>query len=189
MAPTATVALVAACAGALAGAALLVMTGPAQDRGAPLDSVRPAWRAIDWPFGMDEWGKGLAFTCSADDCGAEAKLYFRPKIGFCSCSAGVYDDAELDRLSDFSLAGGDVRPVGEGHAVHVGWMKGRSRAYTVLSRGTVAGRALSIAFNDECDALVATVLAPRRGGPIEQNALSLLNSERIISEVKKALGL
>jgi hypothetical protein len=73
--------------------------------------------------------------------------------------------------------------------VHVGWMKGRSRAYTVLSRGTVAGRALSIAFNDECDALVATVLAPPRGGPIEQNALSLLNSERIISEVKKALGL
>jgi hypothetical protein len=166
-----------------------VMTGPAQDRGTPLDSVRSAWTAIDWPFGMDEWGKALAFACSADDCGAEAKLYFRPEIGFCSCSAGVYDDSELDRLSDFSLAGGDVRPVGEGHAVHVGWMKGRSRAYTAFSRGTVADRALSIAFNDECDALVATVVAPPSGGPIEQIALSLLNSERIISAVRKALGL
>jgi hypothetical protein len=55
--------------------------------------------------------------------------------------------------------------------------------------GTVAGRALSIAFNDECDALVATVVAPPSEGPIEQNALSLLNSERIISAVRKALGL
>jgi hypothetical protein len=25
------------------------------------------------------------------------------------------------------LAGGDVQPVGEGHVMHVGWMKGRSR--------------------------------------------------------------
>jgi len=186
---TTTVASVAACAGALAGAALLMMIGPAHDRGAPPDAARPAWTAIDWPFGMDEWGKGLAFTCSADDCGAETKVYFRPKIGFCNCSTGVDSDAELERLSDFSLAGGDVQPIGEGHAVHVGWMKGRSRAYTVFSRGSVVGRTLSIAFNDDCDALVATVVAPAGEGAIEQNAVSLLNSERILGAVKTALGL
>jgi hypothetical protein len=39
------------------------------------------------------------------------------------------------------------------------------------------------------DALVATVVAPAGGGAIEQNALSLLNSERILGAVKTALGL
>ena len=189
MTRTITVASVAACAGALAGAALLVMTGAAHDRRAPSAAARPAWTAIDWPFGVDEWGKGLAFTCGADDCGAATTFYFRPKIGFCNCSTGVDGDAELERLSDFGLAGGDVQPVGEGHAVHVGWMKGRSRAYTVFSHGKAVGRAFSIAFNDDCDALVATVVAPAGGRAIEQNALSLLNSERILGPVKTALGL
>jgi hypothetical protein len=57
----------------------------------------------------------------------------------------------------------------------------------VFSHGKAVGRAFSIAFNDDCDALVATVVAGGRA--IEQNALSLLNSERILGPVKTALGL
>jgi hypothetical protein len=68
-------------------------------------------------------------------------------------------------------------------------MKGRSRAYTMLSRGRVVGRALSVAFNDDCDALVATVVAPAGGAATEQSALSLLDSERILGAMKTALGL
>jgi hypothetical protein len=77
----------------------------------------------------------------------------------------------VERLSDFGLAGGEVQQVGEGHVVHVGWMNCRSRAYTVFSRGRPVGRALSIAFNDDCDALVATVVAPADGAAMEQSAL------------------
>src|SRR4051812_31667482 len=58
------------------------------------------WSEVAWPFPMDQWGKGKAFTCKAADCGAEVTVYIRAKIGFCNCSTGVADDEELDRISD-----------------------------------------------------------------------------------------
>ena len=33
-------------------------------------------------------------------------LYVRAKIGFCNCTTGVADDAELERIGDLDLLGG-----------------------------------------------------------------------------------
>ena len=49
----------------------------------------PVWTEADWPFAVDEWGKGKAFRCAATQCGEEVNLYIRAKIGFCNCSTGV----------------------------------------------------------------------------------------------------
>src|SRR5438128_1742950 len=61
---------------------------------------KPVWTEVQWPFLIDQWGKGKAFRCGAEDCGTEVNLYLRAKIGFCNCTTGVADDEELERLSD-----------------------------------------------------------------------------------------
>src|SRR5262249_39513256 len=81
--------LCAATCGALGFACARAAAGP-----------RPSWNEVSWPFPMDQWGKGKAFVCRAADCGAEVTVYIRAKIGFCNCTTGVADDAELDRISD-----------------------------------------------------------------------------------------
>jgi hypothetical protein len=100
---------------------------------APLivDSFRPVWSEVTWPFPMDQWGTGRAFACKAADCGAEVKLYLRAKLGSCNCATGVADDADLDRMSDFDLIAGEVSPLGAGRPITIAWMKGHSRAYTL----------------------------------------------------------
>ena len=62
------------------------------------------------------------------------KLYLRAKLGSCNCTNGVADDADLDRMSDFDLVGGEVSPLGAGRPIAVAWMKGRSRAYALSAR-------------------------------------------------------
>ena len=108
---------------------------------------------------MDEWGKGKAFQCKAADCGTEVNLYIRAKIGFCNCTTGVADDEELERISDFDLIGDKLAALGAGRPIAVAWMKGRSRPYAIWP-GPAARRrsALSVAFNDRCDAIVATAV-------------------------------
>ena len=89
--------------GGLVGAfALLAPLLPERSRAVATPS-HPDWTEVQWPFPMDEWGKGKAFRCNATDCGAEVNLYIRAKIGFCNCTTGVSDDDELNRLSDFSI--------------------------------------------------------------------------------------
>ena len=88
---------------------------------------------MKWPFPIDQWGTGRAFACKAADCGAEVNLYLRAKLGSCNCTNGVADDADLDRMSDFDLVGGEVSPLGAGRPIAVGWMKGRSRAYALTA--------------------------------------------------------
>jgi hypothetical protein len=85
---------------------------------------------VKWPYAIDQWGTGRAFTCKAADCGIEVKLYLRAKLGSCNCTTGVADDADLDRMSDFDLVG-EVSPLGAGRPIAIAWMKGRSRAYTL----------------------------------------------------------
>jgi len=137
---------------------------------------------------MDEWGQGKAFACAAADCGFEANLYLRAKIGFCNCTTGVADDDELDRLTDFRLMGDKLVVAGSGHPVDVAWMKGRSRAYVAASgRGRSA---LAVAFNDRCDAIVATVVvASGRPLAVEGDVLEFLNGTTIRHWAKVALGL
>ena len=170
---------------ALAGSLWLAGRGGAVVATTP----HPVWTEVAWPFPIDEWGKGKAFACRAADCGTEVDVYVRAKIGFCNCTTGVADDAELERLSDFDLVGGQVAALDDGGPIAVGWMKGRSRAYGISdSRG---GRsALSIAFNNDCDAIVATaVLGRNRRAKIEPQVIGFLNGDTVLQWAKVTLGL
>ena len=95
--------------GGLAGA-FAFFTVALPDRGRAVEPAsHPVWTEVQWPFPMDQWGKGKAFRCTAADCGAEVNIYIRAKIGFCNCTTGVADDDELTRLSDFNLMGDNPR--------------------------------------------------------------------------------
>jgi hypothetical protein len=147
----------------------------------------PVWREAQWPFPVDEWGKGKAFRCDAADCGVEVDLYIRAKIGFCNCTTGVSDDEELDRLTDFRLMGEKPSALGAGSPIKVAWMKGRSRPYVNQQLHTST---LAIAFNDRCDAVVATALVAHPSpAPIEPSVIAFLNSQTIIHWAEITLGL
>jgi hypothetical protein len=152
--------------------------------------THPVWTEVQWPFPMDEWGKGKAFRCEAADCGVEVNFYIRAKIGFCNCTTGVSDDNELDRLSDFSLMGEKRSVLGSGHPIRVAWMNGRSRSYTIADPYRAPKSALAVAFNDHCDAVVATiVVAHDRPAAIEPSVIEFLNSQTVIHWAEVTLGL
>lgn len=152
--------------------------------------THPVWTEVQWPFPVDEWGKGKAFRCEAADCGVEVNFYIRAKIGFCNCTTGVSDDNELDRLSDFSLMGEKRSVLGPGHPIRVAWMNGRSRPYTVADPYRAPKSALAVAFNDRCDAVVATiVVAHDRPAAIEPSVIEFLNSQTVIHWAEVTLGL
>ena len=149
----------------------------------------PVWNEIAWPFPIDEWGKGKAFQCAAADCGAEIVVYLRPKIGFCNCTSGVADDAELDRVSDFALMGEGVMPAAAGIPIRVGSMQGRSRLFRI---GSSDGRrmAFSSAFNSNCDVIVGTSIADQNDvATMQPMMLRLLNSDNVLTWAKHELGL
>jgi hypothetical protein len=171
---------------ALAG---LAAGGPWLVAGEGQRAASPVWTEVAWPFPVDEWGTGKAYRCDAAHCGAEVDVFLRSKIGFCNCITGVADDDELDRLSDFNLFGGKATPDGEGKAVPVGWMKGRSRSYALpgLFRRPAM---LSVAFSNDCDALVATATADRSAlARNEQGVIDFLNSGVVLAWAKAQLGL
>jgi hypothetical protein len=150
----------------------------------------PKFAEVRWPFPTDEWGEGKAFRCAAKDCGADVNVYIRAKIGFCNCLTGVSDDNELDRLSDFNLMEGKPSVLGPGHEINIAWMKGRSRAYTVSEPYRAPGSVLAIAFNDRCDAIVATATVAHDGPQaIEPSVIEFLNSEVIVHWAEVTLGL
>ncbi len=164
---------------------------PLPDRGgAATTPNHPVWAEVQWPFPMDEWGKGKAFRCTAAHCGAEINLYIRAKIGFCNCTTGVSDDDELNRLSDFNLMGHKLSVLGAGRPIDVAWMKGRSRSYAVADFNRAGKSALAVAFNDHCDAIVATIMvAHDRPAAIEPSVIEFLNSETILRWTEVTLGL
>ena len=146
----------------------------------------PAWREVKWPFLLDQWGTGRAFQCPAAECGVALNLYVRPKIGFCNCATGVADDAELDRVGDVELVDAHFAPRGDGHPITVGRMNGRSRLYAAQAGPAV----LALAFNQQCDVVVATVAGDGDLPPdAERVAMTLLNSERVLHWVQASLGL
>jgi hypothetical protein len=156
----------------------------------PVATAPPAWVEVAWPFPVDQWGKGKAFRCKAADCGTEIKLYLRAKLGSCDCTTGIADDAALDRMSDFDLVGGEVSPLGAGRPIAVAWMKGRSRAYTLMARKPPGKTALSVAFNDRCDMVVATaVLQHDRPATIEPSVIDFLNGSTVLRWAEVTLGL
>src|SRR5215204_5420291 len=130
---TITLAIAAFALGGLVGAYALLAERPVE-RGTATGALHPVWTEVQWPFPLDQWGRGKAFRCNASDCGTEVNLYVRAKIGFCNCTTRVADDEELERLSDFDLVGGDVAAQGDGRPISVAWVKGRSRSYAVTAK-------------------------------------------------------
>jgi hypothetical protein len=167
-----------------ASVAVLAVRAPADP-----SAIEPAWTEVKWPFLVDQWGGGKAFVCMPAACGGKVAVYIRPKIGFCNCSTGVSDDAELERVADVGLVSPQVRPLGSGRPVKVGWMEGLSRAYRVSDQKG-SERLLSVAFNDECDVVVA-VATLENGDPavIEPAVMAFLNSRPMVLWAKKELGL
>ena len=150
--------------------------------------LRPMWTEVAWPFPTDQWGRGTAFRCTAADCGAEVNLYLRAKIGSCNCVTGVSDDAELDRMSDFELIG-EAAPLGVGRQINVGRMQGRSRTYRFNAIAPNKS-AISVAFNDRCDMIVATVVIPHgRPALLEDDVIGFLNSPAVLRWAEIAIGI
>ena len=170
-------------------AAVWGVWAPATPSVAPSSTIQPVWTETKWPFLQDQWGIGKAFACMPADCGVKIDLFIRPKIGFCNCSTGVSDDAELERVADTDLIIPKVQPLGPGSPVKVGWMRGLSRAYQGADEKPNE-HLLSIAFNDECDVVVA-VASLGEGDPnaLAPAVLSYLNSTPMVLWAKKELGL
>jgi hypothetical protein len=186
---TATIAVLAVAAG-IGGYAAFLAARPTAERQqtSPDESI---WIQNAWPFPIDQWGEGWVYQCKAADCGVDITLYVRPKIGFCNCQTGVADDEELDRVSDTDLVGGQRTALGAGRAIKVHWMKGRSRSYTVSApagKSMPAKSVLSLAFNNSCDVIVATVVAGREPAAHEEAVLEFLNSERMRNWAVIVLG-
>jgi hypothetical protein len=180
--------IAAAFAGLLAGDAVTVSVE--QQTSGPAASIRPTWTEVKWPFPLDQWGIGRAFMCRAADCGSEVDLYLRAKLGFCNCTTGVSDDAELDRVGDLELLSATFNGLSDGRPITVGWMNGRSRPYSISMRYGAPRTALAAAFNDKCDVVVTTVVAERNLlAAAERAALDFLNGDLVLRWVEKELGL
>jgi hypothetical protein len=80
--------------------------------------------------------------------------------------------------------------LGPGRQINVAWMKGRSRAYAITDPYRARNSALSVAFNDRCDAIVATtVIAQDRPEAIEPSVIEFLNSDVVVHWAEVTLGL
>jgi len=169
-------------------AAVWGLRAPAM-RGEVTAAMEPAWNETKWPFLLDQWGIGKAFVCQPADCGVRIDVFIRPKIGFCNCSTGVSDDSELERVADTDLISTTVRPAGSSTPVKVGWMHGLSRIYQVSS-DKPGERLLSIAFNDDCDVVVALAsLGTADPAAAAPAVLAFLKSTPMVLWAKKELGL
>ena len=151
----------------------------------------PRFSEVTWPFLIDQWGLGRAFACKAADCGVDVTLYLRAKAGFCNCTTGVADDEEVERVGDLNLFGTNAQGMASGAPVSVDWMKGRSRAFVVVVGGGESPRfATTIALNNKCDAIIATVVANRPVSPdIERAAVEFLGSAPLLGWARANTGL
>lgn len=176
-----------AASGVLVALALL-SAGSGGKSGSMSRAPHPVWEEARWPFPADPWGPGLAFRCAATECGRDAVLYVRAKLGFCNCAAGIADDDDLDRMSDFDLIGSEASPLGDGRPLTVGAMKGRYRAYALNGR---PGRtALSVALNERCDMIIAmAVLEQDWTTAAESVVLAFLSSPTILEFAAEKIGL
>jgi hypothetical protein len=99
----------------------------------------------------------------------------------------VADDAELDRVGDLDLVGSETSALGPGRPISVHGMKGRSRGYAVAA--PQARPVLSVAFNNRCDVVVATVVAGDASVAQEGAVLEFLNGDLIGRWAEAVLGL
>jgi hypothetical protein len=175
--------------GCACGSFLLVGAGSFAQDVAKRNEQGLIWSAEKWPFPIDQWGNGQAFTCTADQCGGEVHLYLRAKIGFCRCATGVSDDDEIERVGDLELIGTNYKPLAPGHAVTAGIMVGRARRFAVDRSFASAMPILAIALAHKCDAIVATVVAkPDVQSVAEREAINFLRNTTIQRWVEAQTG-
>ena len=173
------------CVAAIAASA--VRSNHAADGRAPR-ALHPVWTEANWPFPVDPWGKGKAFRCKAADCGSEVQLYVRAKLGFCNCATGIADDTDLEQMGDLAMIGGRAKPMGAGRPITVGIMQGRARAYGIS--GAQSETAISLAYNQRCDMVAATVLLQHDApASVEPAVLAFLNSDVMLKWAEITLGL
>jgi hypothetical protein len=150
----------------------------------------PVWEEAEWPLPPDQWGRGKFFRCRKDVCGGEIRLYIRAKLGFCKCDVGVDDDDELDRIGDLAAFSDHPVALGPGRAIKVAWMRGRSRSFALRPSMMNAPTALSVGFNDHCDAIIATAVSDgSRAAAAESAVLDFLNGDVVMQWAKVTLGL
>jgi len=83
----------------------------------------------------------------------------------------------------------NTKPAGASRPVKIGWMNGLARRYWV-SDGEASQTLLSVAFNDECDVVVAVAaLGDRDPVAIEPAVIAFLKSTPMVLWAKKELGL
>jgi hypothetical protein len=86
--------------------------------------------------------------------------------------------------------GSHIASLGDGRPISVAWMKGRSRSYAIANPARARKSALAIAFNDRCDAIVATVVLDHdRPSAIEPGVIEFLNGNTVMRWAEIALGL
>jgi hypothetical protein len=177
--------------GAVTGALVLPAAFRSNDTHTLAGAPPSGWSEVPWPFPADQFGRGKAFQCGAADCGAPVTLYVRAKIGFCNCTTGVADDAELERIGDLDLLGEKVSAQGDGHPISVAWMKGRSRPYALNADDERSGKSiLSIGYNERCDAIVATaVVQGERPDDAEASVIEFLGGPTVMRWIEVTLGL
>jgi hypothetical protein len=72
----------------------------------------------------------------------------------------------------------------------VAWMKGRSRSYKLTTGNQHGKAALSIGYNDRCDAIVALAVVPHdRPSDVEAATIAFLNSPTVMRWAEMTLGL
>lgn len=163
---------------ALAGAAPL-----------PSPGLAAGWQEVDWPFPRDAWPAGRAFHCAAPSCGGALEVYVRPKIGFCNCTTGVTDDAEVDAVSDLDMISPDFAPQREGEPVLVGGLKGRMRGYTITLPTGARRDAAGYAISSRCDLVAIAILGPGAGAAAaRREVIALLESEPVQRWLAEKLG-
>jgi hypothetical protein len=165
-----------------------LLGGLAYRQGLPSASTS-MWREIAWPFGRDAWPPGRAFRCIAPDCGKDAELYVRPKMGFCNCALGVSDDEEVDRVTDLDLISEHYRPAAAGKSIQIAGLLGRARSYALEMPDGTERAAAGIALSHQCDALVAVAHGqPPKASSLERAALDLLSSTALTAWIDSVLG-
>ena len=87
-----------------------------------------------------------------------------------------------------TLIGPQFSGLAEGRIVTVGWMKGRSRLFAVSGPYQQTTAAATIAFNDKCDVVVATVTADADLPRGTRQALQFLNTDPVLRWAQAELG-
>ena len=158
-------------------AALIALSGAAPRAPAA------GWDEIAWPFPRDAWPAGKAYRCR--DCDLEVTI--RPKIGFCNCTTGDTDDAEVDAVSDVDMISLDFEGLASGEPVEAAGLRGRVRGYTLRMPDGATRTAVGLALSSKCDLLAVAGLGS--GATDRARVSALLGSAPVTAWIAASLSL